>query len=111
MIHLMLLEMARNECPTEQYQRLGLPQPQRIRPGHDDAAIRLPSDTAIAAACLLGTEAGDQAAANGGNGWPKMPFGGTKTLAGSGEEAALFPDNLRLLPQYHFGPPEGSETN
>ena len=30
MIRLMLLEMARNECPSEQYERLGLP-PRRIR--------------------------------------------------------------------------------
>ena len=53
MIRLMLREMARNECPSEQYVRLGLPEPRRLAPGHGDDVIALPDDAAIRAACVL----------------------------------------------------------
>ena len=98
MIRLMLLEMARNECPSEQYERLGLPEPKRIAAGHDDAAIVMPSDAAIAAACVSATPEGSAAAANGGEGQPKMPFP-------AWAQGSAFPDNLRLLPEYQ-GPPK-----
>ena len=93
MIRLMLLEMARNECPPEQYERLGLPEPRRIGSGHDDTAIEMPSDEAIAAACVLASAEGLTAAEHGGEGQPKMPFP-------AWAQEAAFPDNLRLLPQY-----------
>ena len=93
MIRLMLLEMARNECPREQYERLGLPKPRRIGYGHDDTAIEMPSDEAVAAACVLATDEGLTAAEHVGEGQPKMPFPAWAREAG-------FPDNLRLLPQY-----------
>ena len=57
MIRLMLREMARNECPSEQYVRLGLPEPRRLAPGHGDDVIALPDDAAIRAACVLKSEA------------------------------------------------------
>ncbi len=98
MIRLMLLEMARNECPSEQYERLGLPEPRRIAAGHDDAAIVMPKDAAIAAACVVATPEGFAAAANGGEGRPKMPFP-------AWAQGPAFPDNLRLLPEYQR-PPE-----
>ena len=99
MIRFMLLEMARNECPPEQYERLGLPEPRRIGSGHDDIAIEMPSDEAIAAACVLATAEGLTAAEHGGEGQPKMPFPAWAQEAG-------FPDNLRLLPQYENPQPK-----
>lgn len=103
MIKLMLLEMARNDCPSEQYRRLGLPEPRRIRPGHDDGAVVLPDDDAIRAACVLQTPRGEAARAHGATGQPNMPFGpigweGENVLSGPN-----FPDNLRLRPGYEFG--------
>jgi arylsulfatase A-like enzyme len=100
MIRLMLREMARNHCPPEQYVRLGLPEPQRCAPGNGDDAIVMPDDDAIRAACVLQTPEGAEARADGGNGWPKMPFVGFGRQAGAGPR---FPDNLRLRPGYAFG--------
>ena len=53
---------------------------------------------AIAAACVVATPEGLAAAANGGEGRPKMPFP-------AWAQGSAFPDNLRLLPEYQ-GPPE-----
>jgi arylsulfatase A-like enzyme len=111
MIRLMLREMARNDCPPEQYRRLGLPEPRRLGPGHGDAMIELPSDEAIRGACLLQSEAGRWAQAHGASGDPKMPFGavvwpGEVPLAGPS-----FPDNLRLRPGYAFGPDAGKTSS
>ena len=39
MIELMIREMARNECPEEQYERLGLPRPKRTGNGHSDNVL------------------------------------------------------------------------
>ena len=50
MIRLMVREMARNECPPEQYQRLGLPAPRRIAPGHGDEAIEIDARLDLAGA-------------------------------------------------------------
>ncbi|MCC7200876.1 MAG: sulfatase [Gammaproteobacteria bacterium] len=104
MIELMLREMARNECPPEQYLRLGLPEPRRLAAGHGDETIEMPSDEAIRAACVLQSEAGQAARAHGANGFPKLPFGpvvwpGELPLSGPN-----FPANLRLRPGYAFGP-------
>ena len=102
MIELMIREMARNDAPLEQFERLGLPVPTRLREGHDDDALEMPSAAAIAAACLLGTHGGRAAAVHGGEGLPKMPF--TK-IAWEGERSAdapTFPENLRLRPGYRF---------
>jgi len=68
MIKLMLREMARNECPAEQYERLGLPAPTRTGTGNGDDVIELPSENAIRAACVLDTPSGRQAAEHGGVG-------------------------------------------
>jgi arylsulfatase A-like enzyme len=100
MIRLMLREMARNECPAEQYVRLGLPESRRLAPGHGDDVIALPDDAAIRAACVLRFEAARAAREHGANGFPKMPFGrvgweGEKSLGGPN-----FPANLRLRPEY-----------
>jgi len=76
MIKLMLLEMARNECPEEQYARLGPP---------DDESIR--------AACVLHNESSQEGLKDAGNGFPKMPFPDFFT-------EATFPDNLRLRSGY-----------
>lgn len=105
MIRLMLMEMARNECPSEQYERLGLPEPVRLGTGHEDAHIQLPDDAAIRAACVLNTQAGIDAAGHGGEGFPKMPFA---KIAWEGEttiDEPAFPDNLRLRPGYEFSKP------
>ena len=105
MIRLMLLEMARNECPSEQYERLGLPQPRRLGPGHGDEAIEMPDESAIRSACVLDTATGAEAAAHGGEGFPKMPFA---KIAWEGETTIsepTFPDNLRLRPGYEFSKP------
>jgi len=104
MIRLMLREMARNECPPEQYLRLGLPEPRRLGPGHGDEVIEMPPDDAIRAACVLQSEDGRFAREHGANGFPKLPFGpvvwpGEIPLAGP-----TFPDNLRLRAGYAFGP-------
>jgi arylsulfatase A-like enzyme len=104
MIRLMVREMARNECPPEQYVRLGLPEPRRLGAGHGDDVIAMPAEEAIRAACVLQSEAGRAAKAHAGNGFPKLPFGyvlwpGEKPLASPG-----FPANLRLRPGYEFGP-------
>ena len=99
MIRLMLREMGRNECPNEQYERLGLPAPVRLASGNGDECIELPAAAAIEAACVLGTPAGRAAAAHGGIGEPKMPF--RKAAPGPG-----FPDNLRLRPGYRFSQPD-----
>ncbi|MEM7080675.1 MAG: sulfatase [Pseudomonadota bacterium] len=96
MIRMMLLEMARNECPPEQYQRLGLPEPARTAPGHDDECITLPTDAEIADACVLQDEVAQRAAADGGNGLPKMDFP-------PWADTTSFPENLRLRPGYRFG--------
>ncbi len=102
MIRLMLVEMARNECPSEQYLRLGLPEPKRLGIGHGDEQIELPEDAVILAACVLQSKEGREAAEHGGSGTPKMPF---QKIAWEGEaalNAATFPDNLRLRPGYEF---------
>ena len=98
MIKLMLMEMARNECPLEQYQRLGLPVPERVSAGHADQAIVLPDDVAIRAACVLQSNQDH----NNGNGLPKMPF---QKVAWEGEsplQGPQFPANLKLRPGYQF---------
>ena len=91
MIKLMLHEMASNECPSEQYVRLGLPEPVMTGTGGPEEVIELPSDERVAMACLLQTKLGRETADHGGNGLPKMPFGDIS-----------FPDNLRLRPGYVF---------
>jgi hypothetical protein len=102
MITLLIREMARNECPSEQYERLGLPAPARLGEGHQDEMIKMPREEEIREACLLratGTVAsGEQA----GEGFPKMPF---QTISWEAEKpisGASFPDNLRLRPGYFF---------
>ncbi|MBP8297657.1 MAG: sulfatase [Burkholderiales bacterium] len=110
MIGLMLREMARNECPPEQYVRLGVPEPRRLGSGNGDELIAMPSEEAIRAACVLQSEAGQFARAHGANGFPKLPFGpvlwpGEQPLPGPN-----FPDNLRLRPGYAFGPAAGRES-
>lgn len=103
MIRLMLREMARNECPPEQYVRLGLPEPRRLAPGHGDDAIGLPDEAAIRAACVLQTEAAREARSHGANGFPKLPFGPVLWEGEKPMEGPSFPDNLRLRPGYAFG--------
>ena len=75
----------------------------RINSGMPNAKIQMPSAAAIQAACVLGTKLEGEAAANVGGGWPKMPFPGTGALSDAGLSPELFPDNLRLLPQYELG--------
>ncbi|MCM2310013.1 MAG: sulfatase [Steroidobacteraceae bacterium] len=108
MIRLMIREMARNECPSEQYVRLGLPEPRRIGRGHRDEDIEMPPEQAIRASCVLQTEAGRFAQGHGASGFPRLPFGpvlwpGEKPLPGPN-----FPDNLRLRAGYQFGPAAGA---
>ena len=91
MIKLMLFEMAQNECPPEQYVRLGLPEPVRKSTRGLQVVIELPSDEVIEVACVLQAQLGLEMAEHGGNGLPKMPFGDIS-----------FPDNLRLRPGYVF---------
>jgi hypothetical protein len=100
MIRLMIREMARNECPSEQYIRLGLPEPSRLGKGHTDEVIKMPSDKAIEDSCVLKKPQGVESAEHGAEGFPKMPFQdiyweGEKTL-----RSTTFPDNLRLRPGY-----------
>ena len=92
MIKLMLYAMAENECPPEQYVRLGLPEPSRGLSKELRVLIKLPSEKLIEMACLLKTAAGAESSVHGGNGYPKMPFG-----------EVSFPDNLRLRAGYSFG--------
>ena len=102
MIRLMIKEMARNECPSEQFVRLGLPEPKRLGKGHGDDMIEMPSEEKIREACVLQTVEGLEAATHGATGFPKMPF---RSVAWEGEmtlEEAAFPDNLRLRPGYVF---------
>ena len=91
MIKLMLFEMAENECPPEQYVRLGLPEPVRKSTSGLEVVIKLPSDEVIEMACVLKAQLGLEMAEHGGNGLPKMPFGDIS-----------FPDNLRLRSGYVF---------
>ena len=100
MIRLMLLEMARNEAPSEQYIRLGLPEPRRLQAGHSDDCIELPGDEDVLAACVLKSDAGQQAMASGGTGQPMMPF--PKWV-----DQLRFPENLRLRSGYRFSRPDG----
>ena len=95
MIKLMLREMARNDCPSEQYVRLGLPEPKRLRPGHGDECIQLPADESIVAACVLNNEDGERSSNYRGDGLPFMAFQDQF-------DQTRFPDNLRLRPDYPF---------
>ncbi len=100
MIRLMIREMARNECPSEQYIRLGLPEPLRLGKGHTDDVIKMPSDKAIEDSCVLKKPQGVESAEHGAEGFPKMPF---KDIHWEGEKtlrSTTFPDNLRLRPGY-----------
>ena len=102
MIKLMIREMARNECPSEQYIRLGLPEPKRSGKGHGDEKINMPSSNEIKHACVLKKPQGVESAKHGAEGFPKMPFDnivweGEKTL-----KAASFPENLRFRAGYSF---------
>jgi len=110
MIRLMLVEMARNECPDEQYERLGLPKPNRIGEGHGDEMIQLPSDQAIRASCILQTSEGQEFKEGAGNGFPKMPFQKIGWEAEKTVTGVSFPDNLRLRPGYAFSQRETSPT-
>lgn len=103
MIRLMLREMARNECPPEQFIRLGLPEPRRLGPGSSDEVIGMPGDAAIYAACVLQTQAGHAARDHGGAGFPKMPFGPVYWEGETPLQEPSFPDSLRLRPGYAFG--------
>ena len=107
MIRLMLREMARNDCPSEQYQRLGIPEPRRLGPGHGDEMIEMPSEDAIRAACVLQTEAGRWARSHGGNGDLTLPFGAVLWPGEVPLPGPKFPDNLRLRPGYAFGSDAG----
>ena len=102
MIKLMIREMARNECPSEQYIRLGLPEPNSSGKGHGDEMINMPSSNEIKHACVLKKPQGVESAKHGAEGFPKMPFDnivweGEKTL-----KAASFPENLRFRAGYSF---------
>jgi hypothetical protein len=100
MIKLMIREMARNECPSEQYVRLGLPEPRRLAKGHGDEQIEMPSDLEIQQSCVLMKAQGIESAQHGAAGFPKMPF---QRVAWEGEKtlsSVSLPDNLRLRPGY-----------
>jgi hypothetical protein len=102
MIKLMIREMARNECPSEQYVRLGLPEAVRLGKGHGDDVIEMPSDKKIKEACVLKKAQGIESADHGAEGFPKMPF---QKIAWEGEktlDSPTFPDNLKLRPGYLF---------
>ena len=92
MIKLMLAAMAHNECPSEQYERLGLIAPTRSLDDNGDYQITLPEDDVLRQCCVLGTAKGQADAEHGGVGLPKMPFRGGQP----------FPDNLRLRDGYKF---------
>ena len=92
MIRLMLREMARNDSPTEQYVRLGLPEPKG-----DTYDPIVPSEQAILDACTP-EPSGDRKEFAAGNGIPKMPF---PNIPGDKESQSYsFPRNLRLSPTY-----------
>ena len=92
MIRLMLREMARNDSPTEQYVRLGLPEPKG-----DTYDPIVPSEQAILDACTP-EPSGDRKEFAAGNGIPKMPF---PNIPGDKETQSFsFPRNLRLSPTY-----------
>ena len=95
MIKLLLLEMAKNEAPPEQYIRLGLPEPRRLKSGHSDECIELPSDEEISLACVLTRDLDQQGGALSGNGEPLMNF--PKWV-----DQSRFPENLRLRAGYRF---------
>ena len=100
MIELMVREMDRNECPAEQYIRLGLPEPKRLGKGHGDDMIQMPSDKEIEDSCVLDKAQGIEAAEHGAEGFPKMPF---KDIFWEGEKtlrSTVFPANLKLRPGY-----------
>ena len=98
MIRLMLREMARNESPTEQYVRLGLPEP-KIAKG-DIYDPMMPSEQAILDACAP-EPSEDRKEFAAGNGIPKMPF---PNIPRDKETQSLsFPSNIRLSPTYPFG--------
>ena len=102
MIKLMIREMGRNECPEEQYERLGLPKPQRIGVGHSDDRLKMPSDAEINKACLLRTPEGKAYKKNAGNGFPKMPFQKMRQETETKVSDVSFPKNLRLRAGYTF---------
>ena len=110
MIKSMIREMARNECPEEQYDRLGLPKPKRIGIGHSDNMLEIPSDAEIKKACLLQTPKGQASKKHAGNGFPKMPFQKVGWEAETTVLGVSFPENLRLRAGYTFSrkdkPPE-----
>ena len=106
MIELMIREMARNECPEEQYERLGLPAPKRTGSGHSDEVLEMPSQQEINDACLLQTPAGQASKEHAGNGFPKMPFQKIGWEAEATVSGVSFPDNLRLRPGYAFSQKE-----
>ena len=95
MIKLLLLEMAKNEAPPEQYIRLGLPEPRRLKSGHSDECIELPSDEEISRACVLKRDLDKKGGALSGNGEPLMNF--PKWV-----DQSRFPENLRLRAGYRF---------
>ena len=95
MIGLMLQEMARSECPSEQYLRLGLPQAKLLKAGHQDESIELPSNESIAAACVLNNEYKGRRSEYRGEGRPFLPFPDQL-------DQSHYPDNLRLRPDYPF---------
>lgn len=103
MIRLMLLEMARNDFPVEQYDGLGLPVPRRTGPGNGDEVIEMPDDVAIRAACVLDLDDAAADRIHGGNGQPNMPLGPISWEGESVLSGPNFPDNLRLRPGYSFG--------
>ena len=98
MIRLMLREMARNESPTEQYVRLGLPEPKTAKGDIYDPMM--PSEQAILDACTP-EPSEDRKEFAAGNGIPKMPF---PNIPRNKETQSLsFPSNIRLSPTYPFG--------
>ncbi|MCR9262444.1 MAG: sulfatase [Pseudomonadaceae bacterium] len=94
MLRLMIREMARNDCPPEQYERLGIPAAAKTAPGHHDKSITMPTDAQIRAACVLQSKSGQEAANAGCRALPMMPF---RSLM---ENEPPFPQNLRLRREY-----------
>jgi arylsulfatase A-like enzyme len=94
MLKLMIREMVRNDCPPEQYERLGIPAACKTAPGHHDNSIKMPTDAEIRAACVLQSKANQEAASNGNRALPMMPF---RSLM---ENEPPFPHNLRLKRDY-----------
>ena len=85
MIRLMVQQMDENDCPPEQYIRLGLPMLKDATP------------EALAKACVVGSAKGEEYAAHNGVGLPKGHFA----------KNTHFPNNLRLRAGYHFSQTEG----